>query len=160
MVAGLLVLLQCWAEEALFRGWLQPALCDRWGVWAGLGVTTVLFGAAHSVQTPSPVAILNATLAGLLFGLLALRTGGLAAPIAAHFGYNWAEQSIFGLTPNPGVDAMGSAFNFDLGGPTIFSGGVDELNGSISVTIALGVVIALLGLGRPGLRPATVIQSV
>jgi membrane protease YdiL (CAAX protease family) len=100
------------------------------------------------------VAILNAALAGLMFGLLALRTGGLAAPIAAHFGYNWAEQSIFGLTPNPGA-----VFNFDLSGPTIFSGGPDELNGSISVTIALGVVTLLLGLGRLGSRPAPAAQS-
>jgi membrane protease YdiL (CAAX protease family) len=159
LLAGLLVLLQCWAEEALFRGWLQPLLCDRWGAWVGLGVTTVLFGVAHSVRTPSPVAVLNAALAGLLFGLLALRTGGLAAPIAAHFGYNWAEQSIFGLTPNPGVDVMGSVFNFDLSGPTIFSGGADELNGSISVTLALGAVILLLGLCRLGLRPAPAVQS-
>lgn len=152
LVAGLLVLFQCWAEEALFRGWLQPVLCDRWGVWSGLAVTTILFGLAHSVRTPSPIAILNATLAGLMFGLLALRSGGLAAPIAAHFGYNWAEQSIFGLTPNPGVDAMGSIFNFDLSGPAVFSGGTDELNGSIGLTVALGVLVLLLGLAGLGAR--------
>ncbi len=157
--AALLVLLQCWAEEALFRGWLQPVLCDRWGAWAGLGVTTVLFGVAHSFRTPSPIAILNATLAGLLFGLLALRTGGLAAPIAAHFGYNWAEQSIFGLTPNPGVDSLGSIFNFDLGGPTLFSGGGDELNGSISLSLSLGVVILALVLARLSPRVAALTQN-
>jgi membrane protease YdiL (CAAX protease family) len=159
LLAGALVLLQCWAEEALFRGWLQPVLCSRWGPWTGLAVTTILFGIAHSVRTPSPIAILNATLAGLMFGLLALRTGGLAAPIAAHFGYNWAEQSIFGLTPNPGVDAMGSIFNFDLAGPTLFSGGVDELNGSISVTITLGAVVLLLGLAGLGSRATEAPQS-
>jgi membrane protease YdiL (CAAX protease family) len=159
VVAGLLVLLQCWAEEALFRGWLQPVLCERWGVWAGLGVTTVVFGIAHSFRTPSVIAVLNACLAGLLFGLLALRTGGLAAPIAAHFGYNWAEQSIFGLTPNPGVDAMGTLFDFDLGGPRIFSGGSDELNGSISVTIAFAAVILVLALGRLVARPVTAAQE-
>ena len=159
VLAGLLVLLQCWAEEALFRGWLQPILCDRWGAWRGLAVTTLLFGIAHSVRTPSPIAILNAMLAGLMFGLLALRTGGLAAPIAAHFGYNWAEQSVFGLTPNPGVDAMGSVYNFDLSGSPIFSGGADELNGSICVTLALGVVILLLGLAGLSARSATAVQS-
>jgi membrane protease YdiL (CAAX protease family) len=158
-LAGLLVLLQCWAEEALFRGWLQPLLGDRWNVWAGLAVTSLLFGIAHSIRTPSPVAVVNATLAGLMFGLLALRTGGLAAPIAAHFGYNWAEQSIFGLTPNPGVDAMGSIFNFDLDGPRIFSGGPDELNGSISVTLALGLVVVALGLAGLGARPEAAAQE-
>jgi hypothetical protein len=158
-LAGLLVMLQCWAEEALFRGWLQPVLCDRWGAWAGLALTSLLFGIAHSVRTPSPVAVANATLAGLMFGLLALRTGGLAAPIAAHFGYNWAEQSIFGLTPNPGIDAMGSVFNFDLDGPRLFSGGTDELNGSISLTLALGVVVILLGLAGLSARPVAVAQE-
>jgi hypothetical protein len=159
LLAGLLVLLQCWAEEALFRGWLQPAMCHRWGAWGGLIATSLLFGIAHSARTPSPIAVVNATLAGLVFGLLALRTGGLAAPIAAHFGYNWAEQSIFGLTPNPGVDAMGSLFNYDLSGPTIFSGGVDELNGSISVTLALGIITLFLGLARFGARAAPKAQE-
>jgi hypothetical protein len=159
LLAGALVLFQCWAEEALFRGWLQPVLCDRWGVWTGLAITTLLFGLAHSVRTPSPIAILNAALAGLLFGLLALRTGGLAAPIAAHFGYNWAEQSIFGLTPNPGVDAMGSVFNFDLAGVPIFSGGPDELNGSISVTLTLGISVLLLLLAGLGARQTAVAQA-
>ena len=159
LLAGALVLLQCGAEEALFRGWLQPVLCARWGPWTGLAVTTALFGLAHSVRTPSVIAIINATLAGLMFGLLALRTGGLSAPIAAHFGYNWAEQSIFGLTPNPGVDAMGSVFNFDLSGPPLFSGGADELNGSISVTLTLGVVVLLLGLAGLGSRATEAAQS-
>ena len=159
LMAGLLVLLQCWAEEALFRGWLQPILCDRWGAWTGLAVTSLLFGIAHSTRTPSPIAVLNAILAGLMFGLLALRTGGLAAPIAAHFGYNWAEQSVFGLTPNPGVDPMGSVYNFDLSGPQIFSGGADELNGSICLTLALGLVIVLLGLAGLSSRSAEAVQS-
>lgn len=159
LLAGVLVLLQCWAEEALFRGWLQPVMCHRWGAWVGLAATSLLFGLAHSVRTPSPIAVVNATLAGLTFGLLALRTGGLAAPIAAHFGYNWAEQSIFGLTPNPGVDAMGSIFNFDLSGSRILSGGVDELNGSINVTIALGIAILFLGLAGFGARTAPAAQS-
>ena len=160
LLAGLLVLLQCWAEEALFRGWLQPSMCYRWGAWAGLIATSVLFGLAHSARTPSPIAIANAILAGLTFGLLALRTGGLAAPIAAHFAYNWAEQSIFGLTPNPGVDAMGSIFNFDLAGPAIFSGGGDELNGSICVTFALAIVIVFLALGGLSARTELVGPSV
>ena len=151
-LAGVLVLLQCWAEEALFRGWLQPVLCLQWGVWPGLAVTSLLFGVAHSVRTPSPVAVVNAVLAGLMFGLLALRTGGLAAPLAAHFGYNWAEQSIFGLTPNPGVDAMGSIFNFDLSGAPLLSGGGDELNGSLCLTLALGVIVILLGLAGMAAR--------
>ena len=160
LLAGVLVLLQCWAEEALFRGWLQPSMCHRWGAWPGLVATAVLFGIAHTIRTPSPIAVVNAILAGLTFGLLALRTGGLAAPIAAHFGYNWAEQSIFGLTPNPGVDAMGSIFNYDLGGRTLFSGGGDELNGSICVTLALGIVIVFLALAGLSARTEPVAQNV
>jgi membrane protease YdiL (CAAX protease family) len=160
LLAGVLVLLQCWAEEALFRGWLQPVLCDRWGARSGLIVTAVLFGLAHSIHTPSVLAILNATLAGFLFGFLALRTGGLAAPIAAHFGYNWAEQSIFGLTPNPGVDAMGSIFNFDLSGPAIFSGGPDELNGSICLSLVLGLAVAALALAGAPRREGVMEQGV
>jgi hypothetical protein len=138
---------QVGAEEVFFRGWLQPLLCLRWGPWVGLTVTSVLFGAAHALLQPvSALAVLNITLAGAVFGLLALRTGGLWAPFAAHWVWNWGEQSIAGATPNPGVDSIGSLFDIDLSGPALFSGGPDELNGALSTTIVLSALLAVFVL--------------
>ncbi|MGH7286991.1 MAG: CPBP family glutamic-type intramembrane protease [Myxococcota bacterium] len=65
------------AEEALFRGALQPQV--------GLVAATLLFGAAHYVPRPGlRVWSLFALLAGALFGAMFEATGDLLAPATAH----------------------------------------------------------------------------
>ncbi len=138
LAAGLLVAFQVFGEELFFRGWLQPLLAADFGIPVGLALTAALFAAAHCVlDSPSAVAILNIFLAGLLFGLIAFRTGSLMAPFACHWVWNWVEQSVFGLSPNPGVDALGALVDLDLFGPTFLGGGKDGLNGSLAVTVLL-----------------------
>lgn len=153
-IAAILALFQVSGEELFFRGWLQPLLGARWGAWVGLGATSVLFGAAHAVTGPiSVLAVINDVLAGAVFGLLALRSGGLWAPILAHWGWNWTEQALLGLTPNPGVDPLGSLFDYDLVGPRLLSGGADEMNGSIAATASLLALVVLAALWRSRLEP-------
>jgi membrane protease YdiL (CAAX protease family) len=151
MALGLvLVAFQAMGEEYFFRGWLQPILAARWGPIVGVAATSVLFAAAHGLFRPiAPLALFNDTLAGLAFGLIAFRSGGLAAPFAAHFAWNWAEQSLAGLTPNPGVDVLGSLFNLDLVGPPLLSGGADELNGTLAALFALLAMVAAALAWRP-----------
>jgi hypothetical protein len=95
------------------------------------------------VVAPGALAFLNVFLAGVLFGVLALRTGGLWAPVAAHWAWNAAEMSGLGLTPNPGLDPLGSVWDMDLGGPSWLGGGRDELNGSITATAVLVAAIVI-----------------
>jgi membrane protease YdiL (CAAX protease family) len=74
----LLALLSGVAEEAFFRGALQPAV--GW-VWASL-----LFGLAHFAPRRELLPWTAFTVAaGFLLGLLFDRTGNLIAPIVAHF---------------------------------------------------------------------------
>ena len=94
------------------------------------------------------MAFANISLAGAFFGMLAMRTGGLAAPLAAHWVWNVLELCVFGLTPNPGVDSMGSLLDLDLVGPVLSSGGRDGLNASLATTAALVIALAALGFGR------------
>ena len=79
--ALLLAALSALAEELLFRGVLLPYL--------GLWVSSALFGLAHLVPREGlwPWS-LWAGAAGLALGASALATGGLLAPILAHFGVN------------------------------------------------------------------------
>ena len=152
-IGAALIAFQAFGEEIFFRGWMQPILATRWGPWIGLTATSVLFAAAHAVGRPvGGLALVNDALAGVTFGLLAFRSGGLLAPFAAHFAWNWAEQSLFGLTPNPGVDPLGSLLDLDLVGAVLLSGGRDELNGAIAATAALLLMIGLVLAWRPGLR--------
>ncbi|HZL00882.1 MAG TPA: type II CAAX endopeptidase family protein [Caulobacteraceae bacterium] len=157
ILAGcLMVAFQSIAEEVYFRGWVQPVLCARWGPWFGLAATSVMFAALHVVAgARAPLAVLNLVLGGLLFGLLALRTGGLWAPAAAHFAWNWTESGVLGLDPNPGVPITGSVFDLDLAGPALWSGGADTMNASLATTLILaGLVAAIMVSGpRPASRP-------
>jgi len=148
--AVLIIGLRTFGEEFFFRGWLQPLLARSWGVPLGLAVTSVLFGLIHVFSRDIPLVVLvNVTLAGTFFGLIALRTGGLAASFAAHWAWNAIEQCVFGLVPNPGVDSMGTFIDLDLVGPTLLSGGSDGLNGSLGTTAVLVLCVVALGwMGR------------
>jgi membrane protease YdiL (CAAX protease family) len=148
--AVLIIGLRTFGEEFFFRAWLQPLLARSWGVPAGLIVTSILFGLIHVFSRGVPlVVMINVTLAGAFFGLIALRTGGLAAPFAAHWAWNAIEQCAFGLVPNPGFDSMGTFVDLDLVGPTLLSGGSDGLNGSLGTTAVLVVCVVALGwMGR------------
>jgi membrane protease YdiL (CAAX protease family) len=151
--AAVLTAFQSYSEELFFRGWLQPIIATDWGLFAGLAVSSALFAIAHCVtQEIGLIAVINIALAGVMFGLMALRTGGVAAPFAAHATWNWLEQSVLGLAPNPGVDSLGSVVDVDLIGPGVLSGGTDGLNGSLLVTAVLAV--AVMALLTPGLSAA------
>jgi membrane protease YdiL (CAAX protease family) len=142
---------QAGAEEVLFRGWMQPVLCARLGPWPGLLVTALAFGVLHLVGSAhAPLAILNMVLGGLMFGLLALRSGGLWAAFCAHAAWNWTESCALGLDPNPGVGAFGALTDLELAGSPLWSGGADALNGSLALTVALVLAVGLLA-GLPAL---------
>ncbi len=158
LIAGTcLTLFQCAGEEIYFRGWVQPMLARGWGVWPGLVVTSLLFAALHVFAgVRAPLSLLNVCLAGLLFGLLAVRTGGLAAPIMAHFAWDWMESIGLGLYPNPGVDVWTSLWNLDMAGSPLWGGSAEGLNGSLAETfvlIALAVPFAW-GLIVPATKAA------
>jgi membrane protease YdiL (CAAX protease family) len=145
-VGGLLVGLtltafQSISEETYFRGWLQPVVCANWGPWLGLVATSVLFAGLHLIAGAHGVlAVVNLLLGGLLFGLLALRSGGLVAPAAAHFAWNWTESDVLGLDPGP----TGRIFDLQLRGSTLWSGGADTMNGSLAMTIVLSALVLTL----------------
>ncbi len=150
LLAGtILTFYQCAGEEIFFRGWIQPMLVRGWGRWAGVGVTSLFFALLHLFAgvVHSPLAVVNVVLAGLLFGLLAIRTGGLIAPIAAHFAWDWSEGILLGLYPNPGVDVWGSLWNLDLIGSPLWGGSAEGLNGSLGVTFVLLALCVPLAKG-------------
>lgn len=88
-VLGPLTLGECWllalvsgvAEEAFFRGALQPQV--------GLLAASLLFGAAHFVPRRELLLwTVFSIAAGLLLGWLFDATGNLVAPVVAHAGIN------------------------------------------------------------------------
>lgn len=71
-------------EEIFYRGLLQRAMQRRLGVWPGLLLTSLVFGAVHMQLLQFPAL----ALAGLVFGLLAYRSGRLGPAMVAHLVFN------------------------------------------------------------------------
>jgi membrane protease YdiL (CAAX protease family) len=142
LLGSLIFLVRVGSEEVLLRGLLQPVLARAWGPAAGIMVSAAVFTLIHVAGGwRDPVSLANITLAGIWFGLLAYRTGGILAPTLAHFGWNWTEEMLFGATPNPGIGAFGSAIDVDLVGPAIWGGSVDGLNASLVTCLVLALII-------------------
>ena len=77
-------------EEMLFRGLIQETTAG-WvggplGIWAGLLVASLLFGAVHPI---TPTYAVLAGLMGLYLGWLWIATGNLLVPITAHAVYDF-----------------------------------------------------------------------
>jgi len=78
-----LVLVAPLSEELLFRGLILRGLTARHGPLAGLFFSALLFGALHHGTSMFP-----ATIAGLILGLVVLRTGSTLASVVVHAGVN------------------------------------------------------------------------
>ena len=136
---------QAAGEEVLFRGWMQPAFARLIPAGGAALLTAALFAAMHLPGGwREPLSIVNILLAGWWMGLLALRSGGLAAPIAAHWGWNAGEMNLFGLYPNPGVGPWGALWGHDIHGPALWGGSPDGLNASVLMTLVTGAIVLLL----------------
>lgn len=139
--------LQVAAEEMLFRGWLQPQIAPVVGTPTAVLLVASIFAALHLLAGAAGLlALTNLMLGGILFGLIAVRGGGIAGAIAAHWGWNVGEQLVLGLDPNPGVGAYGTIVDLDLVGATWWGGSDQGLNASLAMTIALAAIVIPLAL--------------
>lgn len=154
-IGTLLVLIQVGAEEIFFRGWLQGVLVDGWGAVVGIGVTALSFAALHLMGgAMHPVSFVNLALGGVLFGVLAWRSGGIAGALGAHFAWNWSEAMVVGLFPNPGIGSFGSLVDLELAGSGWWGGSEEGLNASLGMTaVLLALLVLVIAPGRRAPRP-------
>lgn len=151
-----LTLLQVGTEEVFFRGWLQPALAARSTGQVAVFLTAIVFALFHlPAGLTSPVSAVTLLLGGVLFGLLALRSGGILAPLGAHFAWNMIEDQGLGLVPNPGSGTLGSYVDLELLGTALWGGHEEGLNASVGTVIVLTALILPL-LRAPAAKNAAV----
>ena len=68
------------AEEALFRGYMESVLIGRWSRRAAIGVTAACFGLMHLDVAHTPIAFAM----GLYLGVIAERAGSIRVTMFAH----------------------------------------------------------------------------
>ena len=133
-------------EEIIFRAYLFRLVSLATGTWMGLVVTSVLFGAAHAANHGATLLSSTAIAleAGVLLGAAYAITGRLWMPIALHFGWNFAEGTLFGMSVSGGPQTLALSRG-TLSGPTILTGGAFGPEASIvSVSLCLAVGVMLL----------------
>lgn len=88
--------LQAAGEEYVFRGLILQGLgATRMPAWLACGLSAALFAAAH--QQFDPPLFADRFLLGLALAFLAVKTGGLEAPIAIHSVFNISTFIVVGL---------------------------------------------------------------
>jgi membrane protease YdiL (CAAX protease family) len=122
-------------EELGYRGYALRSLVPAFGFWPGQLIVALAFAANHVLFGWSWQAALTGVLAGgLVFGMAALASGGLAVPIGLHAAWNAAAWAI-GDKGLPGLWQAGVA-----------EGAVDRASriGTVSYFAVHGLMIVVL----------------
>ena len=146
-------------EETVFRGYLLTGLKQAWSKGPALALMMVIFGLFHLPAYSEggmhagtlTLAILLASLFGLLFGLVYLRTGTLWLPVALHFTWNFVETDLLNLvadSTNPNLIGALTSLHSPLTMAELTLGNVVVVE-----TLAFAVIAVVLWLalrrGRP-----------
>jgi CAAX protease family protein len=137
-------------EELMFRGVLFRIMEGRTGTWIALVLTSVLFGAMHSINPDATVwgAIAITVEAGGTLAAAYAATRNLWVPIGLHFGWNFAEAGIFG-TEVSGNGQNDGLLHSVTSGPALITGGRFGPEASLySVVFGVLVTIVFMWLAR------------
>ena len=142
-IAGVLVVFLGWmvqgaAEEVLTRGFLLPVIGVRWGVAAGVILSSSLFAILHLFNpSVSLLAIFNLFLFGVFASLYALAEEGLWGVFAVHSVWNWAQGNVYGLEVSGKQMATSQLMQWTASGPEWLTGGAFGPEGGAAVSIVL-----------------------
>jgi membrane protease YdiL (CAAX protease family) len=147
-------------EEYLTRGYMQYTLSRglagiyQWlfktsnsatlGFWTSALVFSILFGLGHSSNTgESPIGLLSAGLAGLVFCFSLWRTGSLWWAIGFHASWDWAQSFLYGVADSGTMVQHHLLATHPVGKP-ILSGGATGPEGSIFIVAVLAIVTVII----------------
>ena len=160
-------LLVAFAEEYLMRGYAQFTLARGLaglfavcgvrartraaGFWAAALILSFLFGLGHAGNSgESPVGLVMAGAAGLVFCYSLWRSGSLWWALGFHAAWDWAETYFYG-TADSGMVAQGHLLGSHPAGHPLWSGGATGPEGSLLI---LPLLVAVAVVIRLTLKPA------
>jgi len=146
-------------EEYLTRGYLQYTLSRgiaaiyQWafktrhgavlGFWTSAVIFSILFGLGHNKNPgESPIGLLSAGLAAMVFCFSLWRTGSLWWAIGLHTSWDWGQSFLYGV-PDSGLMVQHRLLATHPVGKPILSGGTTGPEGSIFI-IAILFLICLI----------------
>ncbi len=132
--------------RALFK--MEPRTCEVLGFWSSAIAFSILFGMGHSGNPgESPIGLLSAGLAGIVFCFSLWRTGSLWWAIGFHCAWDWSQSYLYGVADSGLMVEHHLLATHPVGKP-ILSGGSTGPEGSIIILgiFALIVMIVLVTL--------------
>lgn len=147
-------------EEYLTRGYLQYTLTRglaglyQWvfktrhskalGFWTAALIFSILFGLGHgNNQGESPIGLLSAGLAAMVFCFSLWRTGSLWWAIGFHTSWDWSQSFLYGVADSGTMVQHHLLTTHPVGKP-ILSGGATGPEGSIFVVGILALVSLII----------------
>jgi uncharacterized protein len=133
-------------EEIAFRGYLFRLLSTAAGTWAAVLITSVLFGAAHAANPGATLfsSVAIAVEAGVILAGAYAVTTRLWMPIGLHFGWNFAEGTIWGMSVSGGATAPNLTRGSLAGAPILTGGAFGPEASLVAMLLSLGVGAFLL----------------
>jgi len=148
------VFVQASAEELIFRGYLyQRLLKKNQDPLLSMLISSLIFAALHMLnESITPLAFINLFLYGIFLTLFVEYFESIWAAFAVHTVWNYTQNIIFGL-PNSGTESTYSVFNSTIAGSSLFYDSGFGLEGGITATILLTLLIVstiILGQNKRG----------
>jgi uncharacterized protein len=135
------------------RGFYQWAFKTRHshalGFWTSAVILSFLFGLGHSSNPgESPIGLLSAGLASMVFCLSLWRTGSLWWAIGIHASWDWSQSFLYGVADS-GMMAQHHLFATHPVGKPILSGGTTGPEGSIFIVAILALIALIIVFTLP-----------
>jgi membrane protease YdiL (CAAX protease family) len=152
-------------EEYLTRGYVQYTLTrglaglyqrafktrhsTALGFWTSAVIFSLLFGLGHGKNPgESPIGLLSAGLAAMVFCFSLWRTGSLWWAIGLHTSWDWGQSFLYGV-PDSGLMVQHHLFATHPVGKPILSGGTTGPEGSIFIVGVLSLVALIIFFTLP-----------
>jgi hypothetical protein len=163
-------------EEFLFRGYLQFGLTrclgdlvryfsprnrhsEAIGFWSAAVLISFGFGLVHGFNPgESPIGLLCAGCAGLMFAFSLWRTGSLWWAIGLHAAWDWAQSFLFSVADSGSISEH-RLFSTHPVGSSWVSGGATGPEGSIFVLPVMVVIVLVAALTLPRTRTSFLTHS-